>query len=345
MLIVDGKEGGGQVIRTALALSTLINKPFKAINIRKNRDKPGLKAQHLTCIDALKKLCNAEVKGDSLGSLELEYYPKSYEAQDLEIDIGTAGSITLLMQSLLLPIICGKKKITLNITGGTHGLNQMPIEYFKEVFAPHLEKYVEKIEIILLRRGYYPKGQGNVDIIIKPKEEPEGFINLLNIGKLIQIKGISHASKDLEKNKVAERQSKTARLNLSKLKYPINLIEEYQDTSSTGSGMTLFAIHSLYDDEIDFRNPIILGADVNGKKGIKSENIGNKCSNELIKIIKSKCPVDKHLADNLIPFLAIFGGKIKVEEITEHTLNNIKTCELFLNKKINVENNIISLEI
>tara|TARA_Y100000034_G_scaffold135115_1_gene205746 strand:- start:1879 stop:2925 length:1047 start_codon:yes stop_codon:yes gene_type:complete len=344
MLTIDASYGGGQVIRTALALSTLLKKPFKAVNIRKNRPKSGLKAQHLTCIETLKELCNAEVKGNVLESKELEFHPKNIEIKDLEIDIGTAGSITLLMQSLLLPIICSKDKINLKIIGGTHGLNQMPIEYFKEVFIPHITKYIEKLDVTLLKRGYFPKGQGEVEISITPKEEPEGEIKLLYQGKLIQIKGISHASKDLENAKVAERQSKTARLNLKKLNCHINLIEEYQDTKSTGSGMILYAIFSLLDDEIDFKNPIILGSDINGKKGKKAELIGNECSNELIKTIKSKAPVDKYLADNLIPFLAIFGGKIKVEEVSEHTLANIKTCELFLDKKFEIKNNFIRLQ-
>ncbi len=359
MIELDGSKGGGQIIRTALALSTITGRPFKAINIRKSRPKPGLKPQHIAAIKALKELCNAEVKGDELGSSELYYYPKEIEPKDLDIDIGTAGSITLLMQSLILPaMLCGKQ-MKVSITGGTCGLGQMPIEYFQNVFFPHIKKYTKDFQVNLIKRGYYPKGKGVVEFIIKPEYKVGNFdefieknketfkkIFLIEQGHLLQIKGVSHASFDLESKKISERQARAATLNLKKLGCPINIRQEYQKALSTGTGITCYAICSIDHEEIDFDNPILIGADSFGKLGKTSEKVGNECARELIRAIRSKAPVDKHLADNLIPFMAIFGGEMKVEEITNHTITNIEVCELFLEKKfeVDLEKNRIKIE-
>ena len=357
MLEINCSFGGGQVIRTALALSTITGIPFQATNIRKDRPKPGLKPQHLTCIEALKQICEPEIKGNELGSMDLAYYPNKLKLQNLNIDIGTAGSITLVMQSLLLPFIVGHKRAKIKITGGTCGFGQMPIEYFKEVLIPHLEKYTKFLKISLLKRGYFPKGQGAVEFTIDPKfriknyddfddfflaEKERTKINLINQGHLIQIKGIAHASNDLEKARVVERMAKNAKLILKSMNCPVHIQQEYQETASTGTGITLYSVHSMDKNDINFINPIKLGADVLGKKGKKAEKVGEECARELMRIIKTKVPVDKHLADNLIPFLAVFGGQIKVEEITNHTKANIKVCEMFLKKKFEIKNNIIS---
>ena len=349
MIKLDGSylEGGGQIVRTALALSTITQKPFEITDIRKGRPKPGLKNQHLFCIKSLEKLCNAKTGYAELGSTKLRFIPNKIKPQTISIDIGTAGSITLLLQSILIPLIFTKSKSKLKITGGTDVAWSPQIDYFTEIILPHLRRYAE-IETSLLKRGYYPKGAGIVEIKIKPKYDLENKeeipkIELTEQCKLIQIKGISHASSDLQKANVAERQAKTARLILSSLNSPTHITTEYSDTSSTGSGITLWAIFSKDLDEIDFNNPIRLGSDALGKKGNPSEEIGKQAAEKLLKEIESKAPIDSHLADNLIPFIALLGGKIKVSEITDHTLTNIYVCEQFLDIKFEVdkENKII----
>lgn len=359
MLEIDGNhlEGGGQIIRTAIALSTLTNRPCRIYNIRKKRNKPGLKNQHLAAIDALKTLCNAEVTGNTLGSNELIFHPNKIEPKNIDIDIKSAGSITLLLQALLLPCILATKPIKITIIGGTIGLGQMPIEYFKAVFIPHIKKYVEEIDVNIIKRGYYPKGKGVVEIVIKPKfhiettfdefieDNKEDFkkIVLLKQGYLIQIKAISHSSLDLEKKEITQRQARAAKLQFKKLRTHVHINEEYQSTLSTGTGITCHAIFSLDEDDIDSINPIILGGSSYGELRKSAERVGTEAANELIKSIKSKAPVDKYLADNLIPFLAIFGGRIKVEKITNHTRANIWVCEQFLGKifEINEKERVI----
>jgi len=348
MIKLDGSycEGGGAIVRTALALSTITQKAFEIDNIRKSRKNPGLKNQHLFCIKALEKLCNAKTGHAELGSTKLRYLPNKIKPQTISIDIGTAGSITLLLQSLLIPSILANSKVRLKITGGTD-VNWSPqFDYLNNIILPHLRKYAD-IEATLLKRGYYPKGGGKVDIKIKPKFNLEAIkeapsINSTEQHNLIQIKGISHASSYLQKPEVAERQAKSAKLILNKLNCPINIRTEYAETLSTGSGITLWAIFSKDPEEMDFNNPIILGADTLGERGKRSEQVGKEAADKLLKEIESKAPVDLHLADNLIPIMGLVpNSKIKASYITNHTKTNIWVTERFLPVKFKISGQLI----
>lgn len=356
----DRIEGGGQIVRTALALSTINKKAFDVNNIRKGRKVSGLKAQHLNCIKALEKLCNAKTEGATMGSSYLKYYPGKIKGQTIEIDIGTAGSISLLLQSLLIPCFFADKNVRLRIIGGTEGKWAMPYDYLKEILVPQLRRFCEKIDVKLVKRGYYPKGGGIVEIKIVPKYKLNEFssferfheklkeisIESLEQGTLIQIKGVSHASLDLEKAKVAERQASSAKSLLGKYG-PVNIRSEYTNTLSTGSGITLWAIFSKDKDEINENNPIRLGADALGERGKPAEKVGEEAANNLIQEIDSKAPIDRHLADQILPFLALTSGsKIKVSEITNHCKTNIYVIEEFLGKtfEIDEERKIISIK-
>ena len=346
-------ESGGQIARTALALSTIIQKPFEIYDIRKGRPNPGLKSQHLYCVKALKELCNAEAEGAELGSTNLKYHPKKLIAKNLNVDIETAGSITLLLQALLPPAMFVSKPIAISVIGGSDGKWSSGFDYFNNILLPQLQRFA-KIEARLLKRGYYPKGNGIVEIKINPKFKLNDFssfdefhahlkqsVNPYNLSEqcnLIQIKGISHASKNLENAKVAERQAESAK-NMLKLKFnvTITITAEYQDTLSTGSGITLWAIFSKNKEDIDENNPIRLGSDSLGEQGKIAEIVGEEAANRLIRQIESKAPVDRHLADQILPFMALAGGNVKISEITNHCSTNIYTIEQFLGKIFEVE--------
>ncbi|MBI2522767.1 RNA 3'-terminal phosphate cyclase [Candidatus Woesearchaeota archaeon] len=361
MIQLDGSylEGGGSITRVALTLSTLTQQPFEITDIRKNRPQPGLKNQHLFCIKALEKLCNAKSEGAALGSTELKYWPGKIEGKAIDIDIETAGSIPLFLQSILMPSMFADKTVKFNIFGGTDVAWSPTYDYFSNVFLPQIRKYAN-VECKLIKRGYYPKGNGKVQLTIKPIYKIPDFnsfnefrtnlkenaprISLIGQGSLIQIKGISHASLDLQNAQVAERQAKAAEMALNKHKCPVKIDINYNETLSTGSGITLWAIFSKDQDEIDSNNPIRLGADSLGERGKKAEVVGGEAAKWLSAEIESKAPVDFHLADQLLQFLAIADGKIKTSKITNHTKTNIYTIEKFLGKifEIDENSNIIS---
>ena len=344
-ITLDGSylEGGGQIVRNALALSALTGKSFYVDNIRKGRCDSGLKAQHLFCVKAAAQLCKADFTDVEMGSTSMAFFPKKLSATVLDIDIGTAGSITLFLQSVVIPSIFANAPVKILVTGGTDVSWSMPFDYLKEVFLPHIKQFAT-VDARLLKRGYYPKGGGKVEINIKPKFKLSAFENFEEFfdyirkqkqeivqteqGKLLQVKGISHASKILSNAKVAERQAEVAKMALKELNCPAGIAAEYSDTLSAGSGITLWA---------KFDSGAIIGADALGEKGKPSETVGKEAAERLIKEIKFGAPIDKHLADNLIPYLGLFGGKIKVSEITKHTLTNIYVTEKFLNVKFEVD--------
>tara|TARA_B100000315_G_C14594649_1_gene598030 strand:+ start:957 stop:2009 length:1053 start_codon:yes stop_codon:yes gene_type:complete len=350
MININGAhlEGGGQIIRTALALSTITGKPFTVTDIRKGRKRAGLKAQHLHCIKGLQELCGAKVTDAHIGSESLTFVPGEIMPKTIKIDIGTAGSITLLTQALILPCLFAEKETRLKIIGGTDVQWSPLFDYFNSVLVPQLRKYAN-IEVILEKRGYYPKGQGKVDIKIKPKflidDKDIPKIDLMDQGTIVKINGNINASKQLSENKVAERIAQSAKLNLGAIEALKEVTVEYVDTLSVGVGVTLNARYSSGDSFKDEFNPVILGADLLGEKSKVSEDLGKECALALLDEINSQAAVDKHLADHLIPYLGLFGGSMRVSEITNHTLTNIYVTELFLGKKfsVNEKDKIISV--
>src|SRR3989338_7539350 len=177
MIQLDGRygEGGGALVRTALALSTLTGKSFEVKDIRAGRPNPGLKAQHLTAINALKEITGAETNKIFLGSTGLSFIPGRVKRGIYNIDIGTAGSITLLLQALILPCLFAPGKVTLIVRGGTCGKWQASVDYLQNVLLPHLQKFAKRIELKILKRGYYPKGNGLVQLEISPKYKNKDF--------------------------------------------------------------------------------------------------------------------------------------------------------------------------
>ncbi len=342
MLELDGSrgEGGGSVLRYALALSLYTGKPFRITNIRADRPEPGMKMQHLKALNAAQRLSNAKVEGNVTGSEEVSFHPEGFDGGSLEIDIETAGSVTLLLQTLMLPCCFTLTRHKITVNGGTDVKWSPPWDYFQNVFIPHLRKFAD-IETSLERRGYYPAGGGRVQVAVEGNGEPDSSIDLREKGELFQVKGVSHASNDLQDRDVAERQARNAEVTLSGLDCPVSLRREYASTESTGSGVSLRAIHGG-PDGVDMDNPVILGANTLGEPSTSAETVGEDAANKLQRELDTGAPVDKHLADQLIPYIAVAGGSIRVTEVTKHTLSHIYVSEEFLPVTFTIEGNQIS---
>jgi RNA 3'-terminal phosphate cyclase (GTP) len=333
----DYSEGGGQILRTAIALSCISHQPIRVFNIRARRPKPGLKPQHLFALRTLAKLFRAENKGLELGSREITFVPTAEEIQEhlVDIDIQTAGAIGLLLQPLLLVAAFRGNGICLNIKGGTAGLGAVPVDYYPNVILPILSRSGLKAELEIIKRGYYPKGGGKVKVTVE-STRPKGSISLVAPGDLIRIEGISIASSDLSPRAVAERQAEKAEEILKKeYSVPIRIRTEYASTLSCGSEINLYA----YTEKGS-----ILGSDARGERGKKAEKVAEEAAGKLTKEIESGAAVDLHLADNLIPWLCLLGGSIRTSEISLHTHTNIWVAELFFGKVFKIEGNKITCE-
>jgi len=335
MIEVDGSigEAGGQILRTACALSVITKNPCRIFNIRKSRPKTGLATQHLLGIQALAQLSNGRLEGDFLGSEEITFYPQEIEDKDLDIKIKTAGSITLLLQSLIPPALFASKPIKINIDGGATDTFFSPtFDYFRYCFLKILEKAGIKIEVNILERGYYPEGGAKIEAIIYPSK-----LNILNLserGEFKKLSVISGASEHLKAKKVTERQIAGVKEALGELKLPIEEKTEYYKTKCQGSQICLIA---------EFENTVI-GTDNLGKLGKRAEDVGKEAALELLKEQKSSACLDKHLADQILPYLALTKSKSSatVSEITNHCRTNIGIIEKFLSGNFKTKDNSIS---
>jgi RNA 3'-terminal phosphate cyclase (GTP) len=355
MIELDGSfgEGGGSMIRLALALSMLTGEPFSMTSIRSGRQKPGLQPQHLSAVQAAETLCSAKISGCFIGSTNLTFKPGEMVPRLISIDIGTAGSITLLLQALILPCAFSGGKYRIKLTGGTDTMWSMPFDYFRKVYLDAIRDYAN-IDVEIVRRGYYPEGGGKAELNIFSRFSLPRVKNLSTVraiakgaapelildklGNMVMIKGESHASSGLRNGQVAERQAAAARLILSENGFDsssIKISAGYSDSGGLGSGITLWA---------EFDSGARIGADSLGDKAKPAEEVGKEAGQGLIAEVAKGAPVDSHLADQLIPIIGLFGGRMKVAEITPHCLANIYVFEKFYGKTFGIDtpNRIIS---
>jgi RNA 3'-terminal phosphate cyclase (ATP) len=331
-LQIDGNygEGGGQILRTTLSLSCILKKPVEIVNIRRGRKIPGLQPQHLTSVSACKKISGAETQGDSLQSVALRFSPQKTKGGDFTFDVAkrkrSAGSTSLVLQTLLLPLSRCEDSSKIKVLGGTHVPWSPPFDYLKEIFAPMVKKVGCEIALEIKMWGWYPKGGGEVLCTIQPTSRFSP-LNLTERGKLCSLSGISVVSN--LPNSIAERQRNQAMKILKDKGFSpeIKLLQ----APSVGQGTFFFL-------KAEFENSIA-GFGALGERGKRAEKVAEEACADFLQFMQSAGAIDPHLADQLIPYLALANGKstFTVSKITQHLLTNIWVVQQFLPTQILVE--------
>lgn len=330
MIEIDGSylKSGGQILKTATVLSAITKRPCCVFNV-------SLTQQHLLGLQALNQLCSGRLEGDELGSQKISFYPCEIKAglTAINVKIDAAESIALILQSLILPALFGPNPIKITFRGGATDTFFSPtMDYFQNVFLKILEKMGGKVEINIINRGYYPEGQAQVKVIVYPSKLKN--LDLTERGQFKQVLAISGASELLQNKKVAERQLAGAKEVLGKLQLETEEKISYYPSQSPGNQICLAAI---------FENTVI-GTDNLGKLDKRAEDVGKEAASELLKEQKSQACLDKHLADQILPYLALASGNsnITVSEITRNCQANIWVIEKFLNGKFKTKDNLIT---
>jgi RNA 3'-phosphate cyclase len=321
VLTIDGSygEGGGQIIRTAVALSVLTNQPIQINNIRANRPVPGLRPQHYTALSCIKTMCGADVEGLKVHSTKLTFTPHELTPGHYSFDVGTAGSMTLVLQACLLSALHTKEPLSIKLRGGTDVRWAPSWDYFSSVFLPLLHKLGVKTEIQLIKRGYYPSGGGEALLTIFPSEDLQSFHaeEPLNVHEL---RGIIHLAN--LPDHISNRM-KHAVMNIAlKHRLQTSLQVDARPSSSQGTGITLWSASES----------TILGVAVLGEKGITAEQVGEQATNQLLQEIRTGATIDHYGIDQILPYLAVApkGSVCLVHDISNHTHTNMWLLKQFL---------------
>ncbi len=332
MIGIDGShgEGGGAILRTALALSTVTGKPFRITDIRKGRPNPGLKREHLSCIRILQELSGAKCENAYLGAESVLFVPGTVKAKRIAYDLETAASTTLVAQCLILAAIFSGKRVSFSLKGGTDVKWSIPADYLANVLAPAL-KPLGDVTVRIVRRGYYPRGQGLLEVRVKGHDRLGAGrlprLELLGRGSLVAIEGVAHASLPLEEARVALRMKETAELSLATQGKPVLVRQSYSATANTGAAITLWARCT----------DCVLGASALGDRGVSAEKVAEAAARALRATLDADVPMDEHLADQLVPYLAVCGGALRTGRITDHLKSNVYVCEKFLDVKFEID--------
>jgi RNA 3'-terminal phosphate cyclase (ATP) len=336
MIEVDGSygEGGGQVLRTAVALAVVLSKEIHVFNIRAGRAEPGLRPQHMTGVKAASELCSGHLEGLGVGSAEFVFKPGKLGAGNFHFDVGTAGSVTLVLQTLMPILAFAPGPVQLEIAGGTDVKWSPPIDYLRLVILPILKKIGYNGDLETVRRGYYPKGGGLVKFSTMGASRLHGLL-FEKPGSISKIYGISHAVA-LPRH-VAERQAAAARRNLEEAKLPspsidVEIVDDKRQLGP-GSGIVLSG---------ETQTGTILGSDALGERGRPAEEVGFTAGRILVEEIESGAVLDRHMGDIIVPYLVLADGasEVSISRVTQHTRTNVKVAEWLTGAKFNLEGEI-----
>ena len=330
MISVDGSqmEGGGQLLRIATTYAGITNNPIRVFNIRGKRRNPGLRPQHLATLKAAARLCTGLLKGAEIGSIEIEFHPQGLRGGTHSFDIGTAGSISLMLQCLTPLLMFSPKPASLSIRGGTAVKWSPPIPFIQNIVNSATSVMGADLDISIGRHGFYPKGGGEVAVKSRPVISLSPFhpappgIN--------KIKGISICGS--LPSHVAERQAKSAERILARQGLSSDISVKTVKSSSPGSVIILWTEGS----------GVFMGSDSLGDRGKPAEKVGSEAASSLIAQIQTGANVDKHTGDHLVLPCSLADGvsRFTVSELTMHTLSAIKMAMTFTDCPVDVDGKI-----
>ena len=321
MIEIDGSygEGGGQILRSSLSLAIILDKPIKIYNIRYNRSKPGLRPQHFSTIKILRDLFNAEVQGLEIGSDTIKFYPKfqryKFTTKDnFKIDVGTAGSIPLILQSIIPSISITKNYIQILLSGGTDVRGSPTIDYIKYVLRDAYELLGIRFNIDIIKRGYYPKGGGLVKVEILPCKNiiPIDLVNKKPIEPKI------HSVYSNLPNQISERQISSVLSMLEKKGIKCsNYTTSYETAISPGTSILVYAKSNF--------GPFI-GGDSIGEIRKTAEEVGREAGEKFLESYMKNITIDHYLADMLVMPISLSNGRSRyiIGKITSHFLTNLE---------------------
>lgn len=325
MITIDGSqgEGGGQILRTSLALSLIRGQPFRMENIRAARKKPGLLNQHLTGVNAAKTIGNADVVGAELGSQTLEFRPGKVVPGDYRFSVGTAGSATLVLQTILPPLLIAPSPSAVTLEGGTHNPAAPPFDFFQKCFAPVIERMGPRLELKLHRAGFLPAGGGSFSARIQPATHLNR-IDLLDCGE-VQFRTARALVSKLSPQ-IGERELAVVRneLGWNPEECRVELM------NSTGPGNAL-----LLEVQAEHATAVFTGF---GERGRSAEQVAQGAVAAAKAWMAADVPVDEHLADQLlIPFALVGGGSFRTTGPSSHSTTNAAIIQIFLGVEIRFE--------
>ena len=328
MIQIDGSkgEGGGQILRTSLALSLLTGQSFKLINIRANRPKPGLAAQHLACVRAASQISGAIFKGGSLGSTVLHFEPAPVKSGDYRFVINTAGATALVLHTVYLPLILrGDGPSTVRVTGGTHVMAAPSYHFLETTWAGYLAKLGFDASLKMLRPGFYPRGGGEIEAVLQPAAGVRG-LNLTTRPTLTTAGGFAGT---------ADLPASVGKTLARRLKHKLKMAEVEshipEEDWENGPGAVAGVI---------FRQaPVPTVFTALGERGRPAEAVADAAVEAALEFRASGCPVDPHSADQLVLPLAFSddASEFAVSEVTNHLLTNIGTIRKFVEREITCE--------
>lgn len=335
-LEIDGSfgEGGGSILRVGAGFSVLFERPIRIKNIRANRPTPGLRQQHLVGLKTLSELTQSILSDCKVGSTEITLHPKKNIKSNIQVKIGTAGSIGLLLQPIQIASLglSAPDKIEIKILGGgSYGKWAPGLNYLREVPYQIFKKVGLNIGIEVQKHGFYPKGGAIVKCTIKSSKNKIDPILLTELGNVKLIQGEIIITNQLKGKNIGARIKKTVQEHLKKnLKVDIEINYKHVNSLSPGVGLLLWARSDT--------GAIISTGTLIGEKKISAENLGKIAANSMINYIKNEIPVDNYLSDQLIPIMGYANepSKIKVQKITNHTKTNLKLTKLFVNRNYKI---------